>query len=118
MPTEFFSLHRQCAAAHEGKIPTLSCKTRQGWRTHTIVSVSGLELRRVRFCFLEGDSLLFLVREVRHVDGDGRAVPNFDRSVRGATGADAVDPVLHVVLVWGLALHRFAGGTVGFFRPV
>src|SRR6266576_706196 len=77
-----------------------------------------LVLRRNRFRFLERDALLLLVRKIRHVDRDRRAVPNFRCGVRSATRANAIDPVLHVILIWRLALHRLAGGAVGFFRPI
>src|SRR3954452_10936546 len=77
-----------------------------------------LVFRHERFCFIQRDSLLLLVGQVRHVDGDGGAVSEFDWGVRRAAGADAIDPVLHVVLIWGLALHGLARRTIRFFGPV
>ena len=40
------------------------------------------------------------VGQVGHVAGDCRAVTDFNGRVRSLVGADAVDPVGHVIFAW------------------
>src|SRR4029077_9651689 len=114
----------QCAAVVDGiGVNDNASNPRSGWLPQKPGSFKAtvrkrLVLRRNRFRVLERDALLLLVRKIRHVDRDRRAVPNFGGGVRSATRANAIDPVLHVILIRRLALHRLAGRTVGFFRPI
>ena len=47
-----------------------------------------------------------------------RTVTDLRRRIGSAARADAVDPVLHVILIRTVPLRRFAIGSVYFLRPV
>src|SRR5208337_5054110 len=76
------------------------------------------ELWRDRLRLLQRDPLFVLVGQVRHVHGDRRPVANLRRRVGNAAAADAIDPVGHVILVFGLAALGLAAGTVRLLGPI
>src|SRR5690349_751260 len=75
-----------------------------------------LLLHRLRL--IPRDASLISISKIGHVSGHSRQISDLHRSVRLLARADAVDPVLHVVLIGSLASERGSIFTVHFFRIV
>src|SRR6185437_7573809 len=67
---------------------------------------------------LQGYALLLSVSHICHVCRDCRPVSNLYRCIRSFTAANAVDPVRHVILVFGFAINCRATRPIQLLRQI
>src|SRR5581483_8408106 len=83
--------------------------------SHCLESNARLILLLHRLRLIPRDAPLVAIREIRHMSGDGREISDLNRRIRLLARTNAVDPVLHVVLIGSLAGKRGSVFTVYSF---